>query len=225
MVKFIIITGASSGLGKEVAKIALNNGCKVINISNEKCNLKGIINIDCDLTDKKAIDKAVEKIIAKYSNFDVLINNAGVASSQPQNSIDYHEIERVMKVNAFAPIYLTSKLLDLIKKNEADVINVGSTVILGGYNDMSIYGASKWANRGVSVHQRLELLKTPCRVIHFNPGAMATDIWARFDGTTTAQHLKKHKWADPADMAAFMWQIINLPKSLEVMEVNVKIKK
>ncbi len=224
MVKSIIITGASSGLGKEIARIALENGCKVICISNEKCDLEGIINIFCDLTDEKQIDKAVKEIIAKHSKFDVLINNAGVVSEQSQNSIKYEEIERVMRVNAFAPIYLTSKLLDLVKENEADIINVGSTVILGGYSDMSVYGASKWANRGVSVQQRLELINTNCRVIHFNPGAMATDIWRRFNGTAV-EDLQKQKWANPADMAAFMWQIINLPKSLEVIEVNIKIKK
>lgn len=225
MVKSIIITGASSGLGKEVARIALENKCKVVCITNEECDLKGVINIICDLTDKKQIDKAVAEIIAKHSKFDVLINNAGVVSEQPQNSIKYEEIERVMRVNAFAPMYLTSKLLDLIKENETDIINVGSTVILGGYSDMSVYGASKWANRGVSVQQRLELVNTKCRVIHFNPGAMATDIWGRFNGETTPEDLQKQKWANPADMAAFMWQVINLPKSLEVVEVSVKIKK
>lgn len=225
MVNSIIITGASSGLGKEVAKIALEQGCKVVCISNEKCDLKGVNNIVCDLTDEKQIDRAVKEIIGKYPKFDVLINNAGVVSEQPQNALEYKEIERVMRVNAFAPMYLTSKLLDLIKENEADIINVGSTTILGGYSDMSIYGASKWANRGVSVHHRLELINTNCRVIHFNPGAMATDIWGRFNGKTTAEDLRKQKWANPADMAAFMWQIINLPKSLEVIEVNVKIKK
>lgn len=220
----IIITGASSGLGKEVAKIALENGCNVVCVSNELCDLEGAVNILCDLTDENQIDKAVEKIKSSHPKFDVLINNAGVVSEQPQNAIKYQEVERVMKVNAFAPLYFTSKLLELIKQNKADVVNVGSTIILGGYRNMSIYGASKWANRGVSVQQRLELVNTPCRVIHFNPGAMATDIWDRFNGTP-AEELKKQKWASPTDMAGFLWQIINLPKNLEVMEVNIKIKK
>lgn len=224
MIKSIVITGASSGLGKELAKIALKNKCKVVNVANEKCDLKGVVNILCDLTDEKQIDKAANEIIKKYSKFDVLVNNAGVASEQAQNAIEYKEIERVMRVNAFAPIYFTSKLLDLIKANEADIVNVGSTIILGGYSEMSVYGASKWANRGVSIHQRLELIKTKCRVVHFNPSAMATDIWDRVNGTK-AEDLRKRKWADPADMAACLWDIINLPKSLEVVEVNVKIKK
>ena len=142
--KTIIITGASSGLGKEVARIALKNKYRVVCIANDKCDLKGVHNIVCDLTDEKQIDKAAEMVQKKFSKFNVLINNAGVASESPQNNIKYEELNRVMRVNCFAPIYLTSKLMDLIKENEADIINVGSTVLMGGYSDMLVYGSSKW---------------------------------------------------------------------------------
>ena len=126
--KRIIITGASDGLGKALAELCVSKKIEVINISRSKCDVKNVINIICDLTSEKQITNAVDCIKEKYSTFDALINCAGQISLQKPNNIDYKEMERVFKVNLFAPIFLTSQLFDLIKQNEADVVNVGSTV-------------------------------------------------------------------------------------------------
>jgi NADP-dependent 3-hydroxy acid dehydrogenase YdfG len=74
-----------------------------------------------------------------------------------------------MKVNTLAPIFLTSQLFDLIKENEADIMNVGSTVGRKAYANQCAYATSKWALRGTSLNLQLELMKTKCRVIQFNP--------------------------------------------------------
>jgi NADP-dependent 3-hydroxy acid dehydrogenase YdfG len=78
-------------------------------------------------------------------------------------------MENLMKVNTFAPLFLTSQLFDLIKENEADILNVGSTVGTKAYENQASYGASKWALRGISLNLQTELAKTKCRVIQFNP--------------------------------------------------------
>jgi len=216
--KTIIITGASDGLGKALAEIVLKNGNKAICVSRSKCDLKGIENIVCDLAEPKQIDKAVAEIKAKFPKFDALVNCAGNISVQKPNAITYDEMERVMKVNSLAPMYLTSKLFDLIKQNEADIMNVGSTVGLKGYPDQCTYGTSKWAIRGTSINYQMELAKTRCRVTQFNPGGMNTPFWDKYNGTKIQD---PENWMKPSDVAQFMWQILNLPKQMEVLEVSV----
>ena len=112
----------------------------------------------------------------KYSEFDALINCAGTQCIEPTNNTPYEKLEYVMKVNSVAPMFLISQLFDLIKKNEADIVNVGSTVGLksGPINQMG-YTTSKWAIRGTSANIEAELKNTPCRVIQFNAGGMYTE--------------------------------------------------
>jgi len=65
---------------------------------------------------------------------------------------------------------MTSKLFEIIKHNQADIINIGATIGFKPYSFFSVYGASKWALRGWTENLQLELKGTPCRVIGIHPG-------------------------------------------------------
>ena len=125
-----------------------------------------------------------------------------------------------MKVNLIAPLLLTGQLFDLIKENGADILNVGSTVGTKAYEDQCAYGASKWALRGVSQNWQLELKKTKCRVIQFNPGGFKSDLVKKYD----SQNVDLSAYMDPQDLARFMLHILQLPKSMEISEVLINRK-
>lgn len=121
----IILTGASDGLGKEFGKVCEKNNINIIAL----CRTKPDYNcefIKTDLTDKESIINACRTIKDKYSKFDALINCAGVPGIQRLEEVTYDCVEDLMKINSIAPMVLTANLMNLIKENEADIINVGN---------------------------------------------------------------------------------------------------
>lgn len=168
------------------------------------------------------MDYACEQIKNNYAEFDALINCAGTQCIKPTNNTPYSELEMVMKVNTIAPMYLCSKLFDLIKQNEADILNVGSTVGLkaGPLNQVG-YTTSKWAIRGTSANLGAELKNTPCRVIQFNAGGMTTKFIEKYNGTKIDN---PKEWIDPKDMAEVMMFTLKVPKSIEISDIAVNRK-
>jgi len=219
-VKRIIITGASDGLGAEFAKLCVEDGIEVIELSRTRPDYKCLF-IEADLTKKNSIMNACNIIKNKYPKFDALINCAGVVCKQKTNCIKYDELDNLIRINTIAPIYLVSNLLDLIKENGADILNVGSTIGTKPYLDHCAYGASKWALRGTSLNLQLELAKTRCRVIQFNPGGMNTRIVEKYNGEKIEN---PDEYMDPKDVAALMLYTLNLPKQLEISEITVNRK-
>ena len=216
----VIITGASDGLGKELARICIEDKIQVINISRSPCDLKEVINIKCDLAIESDIINAVNSIKQKHPMFDAFVNCAGVITHEGKNKDAYPELERVIKVNTLAPMFLTSQLFDLIKKNGADVVNVGSTAGIKGTNS-GIYGTSKWALRGVSENLRLELSGTPCRVVQFNPSGIGTKLFREYHGRDKDS---PENWMNPKDVASIILFALKLPKRIELSELIVNRK-
>ncbi len=219
--KNIILTGASDGLGKEFGKLCVKNNINIIAL----CRTKPEYNcdfIETDLLYEVSIKNACNVINQKHNKFDVLINCAGVPSIQKLEKITYEEVENLMKVNSIAPMFLVGQLMSLIKENEADIINVGSTVGLkAGYEEQLAYTTSKWAIRGTSYNLQLELKKSNCRVIQFNVGGMNTKIIEKYNGNKIEN---PNEWMNPSDIADIMLYILKLPKNIEISEISINRK-
>lgn len=222
--KRIILTGASDGLGKSFGKLFVSMGGEIVALCRTKPDYACKF-IKCDLANDKSISKACEKIKADYNEFDALINCAGTQCIEPTNNTPYEKLENVIKVNTIAPMFLISQLFDLIKKNEADIVNVGSTVGLksGPINQMG-YTTSKWAIRGTSENIGAELKKTPCRVIQFNAGGMYTRFIEKYNGQKISDADPKD-WIDPDDMAKVLMMTLQVPKNIEISNIAVNRKR
>ncbi len=217
--KKVILTGGSDGLGEAFGKLCLENGIEVVSLSRSAPSYKAV-HINTDLSSETSIHNAAKTIISNHGEFDALVNCAGVYSAQDPDDISYSELERILKINTVAPAYLISQLFDVIKTNNADIMNVGSTVGTKAYQNQLAYGASKWAMRGLSQNLQLELKETKCRVIQFNPGGFKSKLVQKFDG----KDADLSKFMNPVDLATLMLQILQLPKSLEVSEILVNRK-
>lgn len=215
-----IITGVSEGLGYEVSKLLLSKRWEVLGISRSKPDLK-IEHVAADLTKEEDLNKVIEKIRADFSDFSVLINCAGKLNIVPPTEVDYAETENLFKLNVLAPLYLSSKLLDLVKENEATIVNIGSSIGFKAYEGQAAYGTSKWAIRGLNHNLQLELKATKARVIGFNPGGFKSRIFEKATGETTTDW---SGWMDPKEIAKLILQTIELPKNMEVSEIVVNRK-
>lgn len=217
----IVITGASDGLGLQLAKLYKEAGKTVVNISRRKCEYADH-NITLSLREEPDIKKAASEVTAIDEPLEALVNCAGVLSVQPLGKITEDEVKRVMSTNVKAAILLVSNLIERIKNDGTDIVNVASTVGLKGYVDQAVYGASKWAIRGFSANLQAELKDTPCRVISFCPGGFKSKLFEKATGDDNTTN--EGEWMNPADVAVFMKQILDLPKNMEVSEVIINRK-
>ena len=219
--KNIILTGASDGLGKEFFGVCKHNNINVIALCRTKPQYECDF-IKTDLSDEKSILESCNLIKEKYNKFDALINCAGVPGVQKLEEITYECLDNLMKINSIAPMFLTAQLINLIKQNEADIINVGSTVgTKQGYYDQLAYTTSKWTIRGTSYNLQLELKNYNCRVIQFNVGGMNTRMHEKYNGNKITN---PDEWMEPKDIADLMLYILNLPKKIEISEITINRK-
>ena len=186
----VIITGAASGVGKELTKQMLQKGGNVaaIDINEDNLNkLKKELNNDklktyvVDMGSNDSIKKFRSDYIKDYSDVDIIINNAGII--QPfvnVENLDDKTINKVMNVNFFGPVNLIRYFMeDLTKdKTEQYIVNVSSMGGFFPFPGQTIYGASKAALKIFTEGLYAELEKTNVRVMIVLPGAMNTNITA-----------------------------------------------
>lgn len=187
--KVILVTGAGSGIGKELTLGLLARGAKVAAADMRIEALDELVasvgeKRDCiatyvlDITDKAAVEKLPQEIIAKQGNIDGIINDAGIIQPFVRvNDLQYDAIDKVMKVNFFGMLYVTKAFLPfLLKRPAAHIVNVSS---MGGFLPVpgqSVYGASKAAVKLFTEGLYAELADTNVRVSVVFPGATKTNI-------------------------------------------------
>jgi len=215
----ILITGASDGLGKEVARQYKSEGKTVINLS--RTENADVDTISVDLTDPDSIRTAAMAVLGYAEPIEVLINCAGVLSLEPLNAIRPEEIARVFGVNIIGAMQLTSLLIDRIKHDGGDIVNVASTTGTKAYENQAAYGSSKWAMRGFSQNLQLELKGTNVRVISFCVGGFNSRIAEKAGDEPITE---PDKWMNPHDIAIALRQMLALPKIMEVSEVIINRK-
>lgn len=186
--KNVIVTGAASGVGKELTKQLLQKGCNVAGVDINEENLKILVeelgsnNLKTyivDMGSTESIKKFRENYKKDYSDVDIIINNAGII--QPfvnVEKLDDTTIERVMNINFFGPVNLIRFFMeDLTKdKTEQYIVNVSSMGGFFPFPGQTIYGASKAALKIFTEGLYAELEKTNVRVMIVLPGAMDTNI-------------------------------------------------
>lgn len=186
--KNVIVTGAASGVGKELTKQLLQKGCNVAGVDINEENLKvleeelGSNNLKTyivDMGSTESIKNFRENYKKDYSDVDIIINNAGII--QPfvnVDKLDDKTIERVMNINFFGPVNLIRFFMeDLTKdKTEQYIVNVSSMGGFFPFPGQTIYGASKAALKIFTEGLYAELEKTNVRVMIVLPGAMDTNI-------------------------------------------------
>lgn len=196
--KTALVTGASSGLGKEIAKRLICDGYNVYVAARqiEKMQDLGALGaqpLKMDITVESEIEAAVAQIIAERGGVDVLVNNAGFALYGPMEEIGMDEARYQFEVNVFGPARLTQLLLPAMREKGAGKIVVISS--MGGriYTPLgSWYHATKHALEGWSDCLRLELAPRGIDVIVIQPGIIETGF-----GDIVTQGLLKRSGMGP----------------------------
>ena len=187
--KVALITGAGGGIGRETALALAKEGATVIlfggrnaykldQTANEINKIGGNCKVVCgDITDINNLDKAFLTAVKGFDKIDILINNAGVAHNTKVENVTESEFDNIMNINVKAPYFLTQKTLPFLRKSQgATIINIASVVAHAGYENQSVYTASKHALLGFTKSLALELHKENIRVHAISPGGVYTDM-------------------------------------------------
>jgi len=177
MKKVILITGISSGFGKETAKLLSESGHIVYGTIRRDCETSDKINVvRLDLTDSLSIKKAVETVIHKEGRIDVLINNAGMHTGGPIETIPSEYIKLQMDTSFYGLVQLTREVLPVMRKQGGGmIINFSSIGGLMGLPFQAFYSASKFAIEGFSEALRMEVKPFNIKIVVINPGDFHTN--------------------------------------------------
>jgi len=180
--KVVLITGASSGIGKETALSLIKEGHIVYGVARRLEMMQDIIqagghSIKMDILKERNIDEVVNQIIKEQKRIDILINNAGYGLWGAVETISIAEAKRQFDVNIFGLAYLTKKIIPLMRKQKSGkIINMSS---MGGkvYTPFGAwYHATKYALEGWSDCLRIELKSFGIDVILIEPGVIKTEF-------------------------------------------------
>ena len=176
MKKVILITGVSSGFGKETARLLAERDHTVYGTIRKEIEPDDRIHyLKMDLTDIDSIKKAVAVVLEKEGRIDILINNAGMHTGGPVETSPLENIKIQMDTNFMGMVQITREVLPSMRKQSGGkIINISSIGGLMGLPFQAFYSAGKFAIEGFSEALRMEVKRFNIKVVLINPGDFHT---------------------------------------------------
>ncbi|PZR08502.1 MAG: oxidoreductase [Flavobacterium psychrophilum] len=186
--KVVVITGASSGLGKATAKHLTERGAKVVLGARRNDLLEKIVDeisskggsavyLQTDVTKKDQVQALVDKALSEYGKIDVIINNAGIMPIVPMSDIRTEEWDNMIDINIRGVLYgIAAALPEFQKQNSGHFINLGSVAGIKVFSPGgTVYSGTKFAVRAISEGLRHEVGGS-IRVTTIEPGAIESEL-------------------------------------------------
>jgi short-subunit dehydrogenase len=224
IVKRILITGASRGIGRAIAeklaspetilllqgrdRNALKETCRLVEANGARMS-----SLLYELADKSQIEELLAAVGSEP--LDVLINNAGFAIVKPLDAISLDEWNKTLAVNVTAPFLLTQKLSANMKTG-ASIVNILSIAAKSGFANWSSYCMSKFALEGFSQSIRDELRPRGIRVLNIYPAATNTEIWNPIEGDWPRENMMS-----PDEIAEAVSYALSRPADIAVENITL----
>jgi dehydrogenase/reductase SDR family member 7B len=202
--KVFLITGASSGLGREMARLAIKKGARVSCIARREDKLRslreevGEQNILCvtgDITDRESIDRLIDLTLGRWKKLDYLLLNAAISAHGDFELLDRQLIDKTMEINFLSNVYTVQKAFPHVNEQKGMIVNISSLLGLVPYAFFSPYVASKHAMRGWMDSLRMELRnkKAGAKVMTAFCGYMKTEITSKSLSHRPMKGIHSHK--------------------------------
>ena len=229
-----LVTGASRGIGAEIAKAVLASGDKLIATARTLNGLEHLapseklLSTVLDVGDERQAIKAVEAGVARFGHIDVVVNNAGICLVGAVEETSAEEVERLYRTNVFGLLNVTRAVLPgMRQRRSGHIINISSVAGYSGYMGFGVYSSTKFAVEGLSEALHLELAPLGIHVTVVEPGFFRSDIldhsksliespirYADYDGTAGAVRAfvpgySHNQPGDPVKLARALLELAN----------------
>lgn len=192
MAKTMLITGASTGIGRATAKLFQQSGWNVAATmrspeqATDLAQLENVLCLRLDVTDNASVQSAVAAALEKFGAIDVLVNNAGYALLGVFEACTPDQIQQQFDTNVFGLMNVTRAVLPQMRDRQSGtIVNVASIGGQMAFPLYSLYHATKWAVEGFSDALQYELEPFNIRVKVIEPGPIKTDFYTRSHDTAT----------------------------------------
>ncbi len=198
--KTVLVTGASSGIGRETALAFAAAGANVVLVARRAAVLAkvasaardagvGALALGTDVTDPAAVRACFRKAARRFGSIDIVVNNAGILVPAPVADLDPADLQRMLDVNLFGALHVMQAAVKLMQSQPAGghIVNVASLAGRRGFSPLGGYCASKFALVGLTEALRTELLGTNVGVSLVLPGVIDTPMAAAAAADPTTQ--------------------------------------
>lgn len=223
------ITGASTGIGCELAKAFAKSGYTIIASGRRKSRLVSLVSeirfagheayaFVCDVRSERSIISTKNKILDNCSSIDVLVNNAGITTFKSFMDTKPPEFDDIMETNLRGSYLAARAVLPLMmKRKKGHIINVLSVAAKTVFTNSSAYAASKAAQLALFNVLRAEMRKYNIKVSNIMPGATDTPMWS------PASRQKYHtRMMTPREVADIVVHVANQPKKVVIEDLIIK---
>lgn len=229
--RVIVVTGASDGIGREIALRLATEGTRLVLVARNLQRLElvakaareaGAVEVgvySCDISKSDEITKAANQILKDFTDVHIVINNAGIWQKLSQlDEIDDTVVEETIATNLTGMILLTKKLLPNLRlQEEAAIINIASKSGITAQDGQSVYTASKYGVRGFTDVLKNDLSDTSVRVAGVYQSGTNTGMFAKSN-----QDFPVESFSDPADLADIIAYMLTLPPKIWMHDVRIE---
>jgi len=223
------ITGASTGIGFEIARTFAKAGYIVAATARRKSRIVSLVNelrftgceayaFVCDVQSERNVVSTKKKIIEKCGGIDILVNNAGVTVYKSFIDTKSWEFDYVLDTNLRGSFLATKAVLPLmIKRRRGHIINILSVAANTAFEESSVYSASKAALHAMANSLREEVRKFNIRISNILPGNTDTPMW---DSKVRMKY--KNRMMTPKDVAEVVLAVANQPRKVVIEDVIIR---
>lgn len=229
MNRVVWITGASTGIGFELAKVFAKSGYIIVATARRKSRLVSLVNeirfagheayaFVCDVRSERSIISTKKKILEKCGTIDVLINNASITAFKSFIDTKPPEFDDILETNLRGSYLMARTVLPIMmKKKRGHIINILSVAAHTVFTNSSAYAASKAGMLAMFNGLRAEVRKFNIKISNVMPGATDTPMWSQ----ATRQKYSS-RMMTPREVAEITVQIANQPKKVVIEDVIIK---
>lgn len=234
--KTVLITGATSGIGKATAELLAHHKYKLIlcgrreerlqALSKELSGFTEVHALHFDVSDKKQVFEAIGSLPEAFSEIDILINNAGNAHGlDPIQTGAIEDWDAMIDINVKGLLYVSKAIIpQMVERKSGHIINIGSTAAKEVYPNGNVYCASKHAVDALNQGMRMDLNPFGIRVGAIHPGMVQTefsDIRFKGDSERAANVYKGFEPLKPQDIADIIHFVVSRPYHINIADLIV----